>query len=264
MNEIERLHAGEGLPVTIDPTGTLVSILSQPDKLESFPLDKLERLIELRDSMQASAAKQAFNAAFLAVQSELTAVPKRGYNKHTRARYVLVDDVVRMLNPILDRHGFSRSLTTKVGERAPGLAEGHTRFCLVLRHIDGHTEEHEADAPLDYTGKDGRTNKTMVQGMGSTYTYMQRYLLLNVFGIPIGDDDNDGQGSDVGPAADTISEDEARDLATLMVDLNVDKAKFLAFFKVAALPELTKEQHRKAVAILRQRQANHEPTDHNY
>ena len=246
--------AETNLPAKPDPTGTLVAILNDPAKLEAFPLDKLERLIELQDRMNAETARQEFNRAFAAVQSELTPVAKRGYNSHTRAHYVLADDVTRMLNPILDRHGFSRSLATKVGDQAPGLPDGHTRFVLILRHDGGHTEEYSIDAPIDAGGTKGRTNKTAVQGLGSTYTYMQRYLLLNVFGIPVGADD-DGRGGNVGPVSEKISAEEVRDLNTRMVDLGVDFERFLDYFGIRELSELTREQSRRAGAMLDQRES---------
>ena len=98
-------------------------------------------------------------------------VPKRGKNLHLGSLYARAEDIEKMLDPLIGQHGFSVSTST---EDSP--QEGQTRFVLVLRHESGHSERYHMDAPLDNVGMGGKTNKTKIQGLASSFTFCRRQL----------------------------------------------------------------------------------------
>ena len=80
----------------------------------------------------------------------MTPVRKRAKNTQTGSSYARAEDITGMLDPLISKEGFSRSLSC--GD-CP--VEGHIRFVLTLRHIGGHEETHFIDAPPDYLGPKG-------------------------------------------------------------------------------------------------------------
>jgi ERF superfamily len=78
-----------------------------------------------------------------------------------------------------------------------------------LKHLpSGHFEDSLMPAPLDASG-----GKSIVQGVGSTNSYLRRYNACNIFNIVVVGDDDDGNGGAI---------DEAQ--TTTIVDL-IKKAK---------------------------------------
>ena len=139
-----------------------------------------------------------FAEAFNAVQREMAPVRKLATNSHTKSTYARLEDVARMLDPIILAHGFSRSLSTTDSPTA-----GHLRFALVLRHVSGHEERHHLDAPVDDIGIQGKAGtKTALHGMASSYTYCERHLLCKVFGVQVVSDDDGNAAAGVGPSAE--------------------------------------------------------------
>jgi hypothetical protein len=66
-------------------------------------------------------------------------------------------------------------------------------MCTVA-HSGGYEEPPIAlDSPLDVAGSQGKTNKTGIQAVGSSVSYLRRYLLTMAFNIVLADDDDDGE-----------------------------------------------------------------------
>jgi hypothetical protein len=59
-----------------------------------------------------------------------------------------------------------------------------------LKHLpSGHFEDSFMPAPLDTTG-----GKSDVQAVGSTNSFLRRYMACNIFNIVVAEDDDDGAG----------------------------------------------------------------------
>ena len=65
--------------------------------------------------------------------------------------------------------------------------EGAFGVRCVVTHAAGHSEGTEMYAPADNSG-----NKNVIQGIGSTSTYLMRYTLIASFALTTADEDNDG------------------------------------------------------------------------
>ena len=226
----------------------LQQLLSSSSRLKDIPVDTIERLVSLQCEQQADEARRVFAVAFNAVQSELAPVRKRGRNTQTGSFYVLNHDLVDMLDPIIIKHGFSRSIST---EDCP--TEGHLRFVLLLRHTGGHEERHRLDAPIDSEGPKGNPVKTKIHGMASSYTICEKHLLLKVFGVQAVKDDDGNAAGGLGPGAEKISEGQVLDLMALRDDVKADGKKFLSLFKIKTLADLSVSQYKEAVRVLEEK-----------
>ena len=72
MNAIVRQDQLPGMP---GPT-TLLEVISRAASDPSVDIDKLERLMQMHERMQESAAKAAFNEAMAAAQAEMEPISK--------------------------------------------------------------------------------------------------------------------------------------------------------------------------------------------
>ena len=227
---------------TTDQPSALAVLLSDPDRLKDFPIETVERLFALDREMKADQERREFFAAFHAVQSEMRPVVKRAPNTHTRSKYAYISDVAEMLDPLLDKHGFSRSLGS---QECP--QPNHVRCVLILRHNGGHEEKHILDAPFDGAGAKGRGVMTPIQGMVSARTYCERVLLCNVWGVTLISDDGDGNNP---KNLDKISEHQEKEIHSLMSEVQGNVTLFLEVFGVTQISDLTVANYDPAIRML--------------
>ena len=117
-----------------------------------------------------------------------------------------------------------------------------------LKHLpSGHYEDSFMPAPLDTTG--GKSN---VQAVGSTNSFLRRYVACNIFNIIVVGDDDDGIGG-------TIDEPQTRTIVELIKKAKVGP-KFLKYMRAqsveaagsleAAVATIAARDYRKAVTTL--------------
>ena len=155
-------------------------------------IETMERLLAMQERWQANQARAAFNAALTQVIAKLPAIARTGTVERVSRdgkdagtfKHETMQEIARVVNPILAEHGLSYRFRTDTG------AGGVTVTCILM-HVEGHTEENSLTAPFDTSG--GKNN---VQGIGSTQTYLQRYTLKAALGLAVAKDD-DGETSEV-------------------------------------------------------------------
>jgi len=117
-----------------------------------------------------------------------------------------------------------------------------------LKHLPGgHYEDSFMPAPLDTSG-----GKSTVQGVGSTNSFLRRYIACNIFNIVVVEDDDDGTGG-------TIDESRTKTILDLMKKAKVGP-KFLKYVKAqsveeagsleAAVATIAARDYRKAISTL--------------
>jgi hypothetical protein len=156
----------------------------------TFDVVKLEALLRMQREVAQDAARREFNMAMAAAQAEMQPVVRSARNTHTGTKYAKLETIDAEMRPIYTRHGFS----VRFGTGAPN-REGWMRVVCTIAHAGGHEEPAIIlDAPLDLTGTAGKTNKTGIQAVGSSVSYLRRYLLTMAFNIVLADDpDDDGE-----------------------------------------------------------------------
>ena len=243
------------MPVPEAAPSPLAMLLNNPRALNDLDVGKVEALAKLHMTMEANAARQAFARAFALVQSEVAAVPLKGLNKHTNSQYAQLADVVRVLQPVLTRHGMSRSFSQEP-------RDGDVlRFRLTIRHADGHSESHYMDAMADVRGPRGNVVKTDLHGRASAATYCERHLLCKVFGLQLGgeidDDGNAGAGVRVKPAK-LVSAERVAYINAQCDRAGANKRRICDFYEVESFAQLTVAQADKLCGLMETRIRNQE------
>lgn len=202
-------------------------------------LDKMERLLEMRERMEARAAKQAYLDAFARLQQELPAIDKRGRGHNIK--YARFEDLIGTIKPYLAKHGFSLSFRTAQAEKT-------ITVTCVLGHAAGHTEQTDIVLPADTSG-----SKNAVQAWGSSTSYGKRYAAMTLLGIATQEEDDDGARSDTqtGPPTD----DEIESLKAL---IDHDKsgttiAKVCQGYNIDKIGDLSRTQYKQVKTIIDKR-----------
>ena len=170
-------------------SGEILAMIGRASTDPNVSVEKMERLFALQERWEKRKSEKEAHLAMIAARSEMPEVSKdtRGEN----SKFAKLEKIDRLAYPIYTKNGFSLQWS-----EAECQTPGWTRLKCVVLHSGGHREEHFLQGPMDDKGPKGAPNKTGIQGMGSTWSYLQRRLLAMIFNIRIVGDDNDGQNHD--------------------------------------------------------------------
>lgn len=176
----------------IDP---VLSMLERVILDTSIPIERVQEAWRMRREYETEISRRSFNQAMANVHQAIGQVDKDRANPITQSRYATLSAMDAAARPIYSANGFSLSYNTAAAQ-----APGNMRQVLIVKHRDGHQEQHEIEAPLDSVGIRGQSNKTGVQAIGSTATYLRRYLLMMALNIVVSQDPDDDDGARSRPA----------------------------------------------------------------
>ena len=112
--------------------------------------------------------------ALIKAQSEMGSAVKDAKNPHFRSRYASLAAVIDAIIPCLNANG--------VGVlQLPSIEGSEVRLTTILMHSSGQRLSSTVGAPL---GK-----RQDAQAVGSAITYLRRYSLQSIMGLPVEDDD---------------------------------------------------------------------------
>jgi len=237
MNQVAKTTAApEAGTQNLLPADPMVSMIERVAMDPNVPIERLERMMEMKDKMEAKEAERAFASAFAAMQQEIPVIPERGAIKNrageVQSTYPLWEDVIAGLREPLANHGFSISFDRRK-------EDGVTYYGCILTHAMGHTRRAEIDLPRDTSG-----SKNDVQGEGSSVSYGQRYSSkMAVNWTSVGTQDDDGA---VAGAGQTITEEQFRELSDLIERIGIAESVVLNAEKITSL-ELLPSAKFKAV-----------------
>lgn len=169
-------------PVQImDPMVSMIErVVMNPDA----DLDKLERMLAMKERLDAQNARVSFAAALADARSEIPPIMKdatvdfTSSKGRTHYKHETLAGIAKVIDPILSRYGLSYRFRTEQGQ-------GGVRVTCIIAHSSGHSEETSlACAP------DGSGNKNPFQAVGSAVTYLQRYTLKAALGLSAEVDDD--------------------------------------------------------------------------
>jgi len=239
-----------------DPPKNMLQIIANAVATPGFDVANMRALLDMQKEIVAEERKQAFDAAFIALQAELPVINKDG-KIEIRAKdasgersgklqqatpYATFDAIMDAIQPLLTKHGFGLSFETQsANERL-----------LVRGHLIGHGHERHTEFPLPAETSGSKNN---VQGWGSSMSYGKRYCtiaLLNIRSRAMQDADTDGFPGDFKRArggglaeapkkAETLTDDEAIELRDFMDTCKVPVPKFCQHFGIAKVADLPRE-----------------------
>lgn len=206
---------------------------SNPD----IDVNKLERLMTLRDRVASERKEQAFSEAMNTVQDAIKPIATDANNPQTSSKYASYSALDNALRPIYIANGFEVSFDTDVSPKGVDWI----RVVCTIGHKAGHKRQSKTDLPITTTGPKGNPLMTPMHATGSAIQYGKRYTLGMAFNIAVARDD-DGNGA----GAVQITEDEAKAFHKLVDDLEGDEAKLCAFVGADSVEEMTQAQLKKA------------------
>jgi hypothetical protein len=217
---------------------------------------KLERIVGMYERLKAEEAELAFNAAKGRILKRLAGIkvvknksalyeidkgkPQKG--TYEAFKYAPLEEIDKHLRPLLLEEEMDLSYSDEPREHCWILIRGR------LKHLPGgHFEDSFMPAPLDTSG-----DKSSVQGVGSTNSYLRRYIACNIFNIVVIGDDDDGNGG-------AIDEDQTNTLLDLIKKARAGP-KFLKYMRAksideagsleAAVATIASRDYRKAITTL--------------
>lgn len=224
--QLATANANAGNPVT----AMLQTIIE--NGITADTASTMEKLTDLYLKVEGENARKSFAAAKCAMQAELPRVfaarviPDN--NGNVRSVFAAYEDIMKVVQPMLVKHGFSVSFTSRYD--STGKVE---RLCVIcnLNHIDGHTESNEFAVRVG-----GPPKSSDAQADGSTHSYAKRYALCDALNITI-DKDNDARVE-----GDYIRAEEAAALEAMADEVGADKAAFLRFAAADSFGQIRSER----------------------
>jgi hypothetical protein len=254
-------------PLHAPPSDTPSSVKALMERVALEPhadVEKLERLVAMYDRLKAKEAELAFNAAKGRILKKLAGIkivknrPVLPENENGRPhngaleafKYAPLEEIDKHLRPLLVEEEMDLSFSDEPWEGGGLLIRGR------LKHLpSGHYEDSFMPAPPDTTG--GKSN---VQAVGSTNSFLRRYVTCNIFNIVVVGDDDDGNGG-------TIDETQTNIIVELIKKAKVGP-KFLKYMRAqsveeagsleAAVATIAARDYRKAVSTLEEQIAKAE------
>jgi hypothetical protein len=254
----------ERLPPT-PPSDGATAILALIERVALDPradAEKLERAMAMYERAKAKEAELAYNAAKGRILKKLVGIKilktsaarchvengKRQRGTYEAFKYAPLEEIDKHLRPLLAEEEMDLSYSDEPREGGDILIRGR------LKHLpSGHYEDSFMPAPPDTTG-----GKSSVQAVGSTNSFLRRYVACNIFNIVLVGDDGTGG---------TIDEAQTKTILDLIKKANAGP-KFLKYMKAqsieeagsleAAVATIAARDYRKAISTLEEQIAKAE------
>jgi len=150
---------------------------------EKTPIEVMERLLAMKEKIEADRAKKAYFEAYAAFQTECPVLKKTKtvMNKDRstiRYRYAPFEDVVKQVVPILSSHGFTYRFVRDID-----LKEKIMYVTCIGTHELGHSEQSTFPVPIM-----GSDFMNVIQEYGTADTYGKRYAFNDLWGLAADED----------------------------------------------------------------------------
>jgi hypothetical protein len=215
-------------------------------------VDKFERLMAMRERVEAQRGKKSFNAAMASAKGEIGPIIKNrtvdftSSKGRTNYRHEDFAAVAATVDPVLTKHGLSYRFSSTQ-------ADGRLRVTCLLSHEDGYSEETTLEVKDDHSG-----NKNDIQAIGSSATYLQRYTLKLALGLSTStDDDGRATSNNTAPASQDDPVLDADQLAALRKALEFrskDESKLVKILGVAALEDVFANKFQTVLNLINKEQ----------
>jgi hypothetical protein len=232
------------MPPVVQSAGSMTDLLFLAVERGVAAAD-LRELVALHREMNAMQAVKDFAGAMASFQAACPPIKKnstakivtRGGSDYSYA-YAELDDIARVVNPILAKHGMSYGWDSQVA--------GNTLTCTcTVRHAAGHTVSAQCIVPVE-----NPSAMNPQQKVGAALTFAQRRALSSVLGLTTTDQDTDGTAY-----SDPVSAQQAALINDLLAESGANVAQFLTFMNVTDVKEIQAVNYVQAVNVLKSKLA---------
>jgi hypothetical protein len=223
------------VPALQSETAAVMNMIERAARDPAVDIDKLQRLMEMREKIERQTAERSFNASMRAAQSEMRPVAADAANPQTRSRYATYAALDRALRPVYTKHGFALSF-----DEADSPKPDHIRVLCYVTHDAGFSRTYHKDMPADGKGAKGGDVMTKTHATGAAASYGARYLLKGIFNVAVGDDDRDGNAPDAPytPPEGSISPDQVESIREQLRLKNCAEKAFLQWAKQKRIEDI--------------------------
>lgn len=210
----------------------LQTFLQNPESAKN--VEVAERMFALYERAEARNAEKEFNRAFVMLQADMpvivakTAITNRG-------KYERFEDVMQVVSPLLQRHGFTVSFSMVAADNRI------TETCS-LKHTSGHSQSNS------FSVRVGRAD-TETQADCKAATTAKRNALLNCLNIVIRQDALQSEDDAANEGA-FIAWDKAEFLRQQVAETGSDEAAFLRYAGAAKFEEIGENRYAELAAAL--------------
>lgn len=254
---VAEIHAevpDNNLPVVADqplPASALMQLAIQRMDGQNAPamVEALEKLVGLHERIEAKNAIKAFNKAMTQFQARCPQILKTSTAKiRTKSggeygyKFAELDKIDDAIRPLMTELGLSKRFTTeRVGNEV--------KVTCIISHEDGYSIESPFQCAID-------TDAAMsgAQKGGAAVTFAKRYALIAALGLTTTETDTDAQQK-IDRKPSKITSEQAAQLSALIDETKSDIGKFLGFFEVSHVSDLTTAQFPKAAQMLESKRA---------
>jgi len=235
--------------VALHITDPMLAMIERVCKSPDFDMEKMQKLIDMRNAETTRNGVIAFNESFCKLQGELPSILRSGVvdfktkNGRTNYTHATLEDIISQIKSHLEKNGFSIShIKTHLGK--------DITMETTLKHIAGQEIKTVNSAPPDITG-----NKNIIQAGKSTASYLVRENICCLLNIATKDADDDGRGG--GTQSMFITPEQATKINELLEETKADKIKFIdGYMKVKSIPEILAKDYKKATIALQAKSIN--------
>lgn len=241
--EIARAEHLPMAPPTAPPE--IVALLNRAvDK--GVDVHALKELVTLYERVKDREARIEFTQAFNQFQQKCPMIPKRTTGTMASAggtsfqwKYAEIDDIVRVVNPLLFPLGFSYRWDSKI--------DGKDLQCIFwLSHIGGHKEPSRFDCTTDAPG----AKMSSGQNNSKALSIAQRRSMVAGLGLTACNEDNDGG---LGKGDAKITQDELTNIEDLIKETEAPLPNFLECFGIERVEDLAAANYTPAKKLLERR-----------
>lgn len=219
------------------PAPSGVDLLLEQAIANNLDIDKLERLLALKERHEAGEARKEFYAAMSRFQRDCPVITKS--KSADRYKYAPLSDIVAQVRDLEARQGFSHRFDQIMKD------DGSLDVTCYVTHDGGHSESTTIPVPATQ----GRGTSS-AQNIGIMATYGMRYAFCGAMGITTADEDMDGR---LPQSHEPITDAQALDLHARITETETDMAGFLRWAGVETLEELPASKFRQAVTLLQKK-----------
>lgn len=200
-------------------TSAVLSMIERAARDPAVDMDKMLKLMDMRDKAEAKQSRKAFDEAVAAAKGQIPPIA-RNAKGHNDKKYADFAAIAAVVDPILGQYGLSYRFRTVQTDKAI------TVTCVLFGH--GHSEENTLTGPPDSSG-----NKSAIHSIGSTLTYLQRYTLVQALGLAAAaDDDGKAASKQVKPPAPgSITQEQADNIYDLLEEKGASRGAFAGWLK---------------------------------
>ncbi|WP_375702205.1 ERF family protein [Bartonella sp. AA89HNZF] len=201
-------------------------------------MDRLERLLELREKEIERQERQNFVRDLSTIQVEYKNIEQNAINTHTKSLYTTLDKYIDAIKEPLAKHHFA--LFSRIKDQS----SNDITVEMTLKHISGNEISTQGTFPIDATG-----SKNNTQAVGSTISYARRYLLGMLLNVARKEDDTDGITLLAG-----ISSEQMNEIKELIKKTQSEESRLLSFIGVKNLKDMSFKQAQTALFSLKKKQ----------